>query len=91
MSGLELLCWTVGIKAAATAQRDTNARAPRPSVATLRSEEHVVRRTAVERRVEVNEVDRFIGDGAPQNVEIVAVVEEVAAHAVRLSFASVGR
>lgn len=42
------------------------------------SEQHVVGGVAVEGRVEVNEVDRLVGDVAPQDVEVVTVVEQVA-------------
>jgi len=46
----------------------------------LFGKQHVVRRVTVERRVKVNEVYRFVRNVAPQNVEIVAVVEGVLGH-----------
>ena len=45
--------------------------------AVLLGKEHVVRRVAVERRVEVDEVDGLVGDVPPQNVEVIAVVQPV--------------
>ena len=41
-------------------------------------EQHVVGGVAVEGRVQVDEVDGLVGDVAPQNVEVVAVVQEIA-------------
>jgi hypothetical protein len=55
-------------------------------------EEHVVGGVAVERRVEVDEVDRLVRHVTAQNVEVVAAVEDVAhvAHGVRLPSATDG-
>jgi len=47
------------------------------ALAVVLGEEDVVGGVAVERRIEVDEVDRPVGDVAPQDVEIVAVVEDV--------------
>ena len=44
-------------------------------------EDDVVVAVAVERRVEVDEVDRRIRDVAPEDVEVVAVVQDVGLHA----------
>ena len=46
-------------------------------LAVMLREQHVVRRVGVERRVQVDEVYRFVRDVAPQDVEVVAVVEGV--------------
>ncbi len=39
--------------------------------------EHVVVGVRVERRVEVDEIDRLVADVTPQHVEVVAVVEDI--------------
>jgi hypothetical protein len=44
------------------------------------SEQDVVTRVRVERRVEVDQVDALVLDVPPQYIEVVAVVEEVAFH-----------
>src|SRR5665648_706236 len=46
-------------------------------LAVVLGKEHAVGGVAVERRVEVHEVDRLAGDVAPQDVEVVAVIQEV--------------
>jgi len=38
-------------------------------------EDDVVGPVRVERRVEIDEIDRFVRDVAPENVEVVAVVQ----------------
>jgi len=43
-------------------------------------EKHVVVHVRAERRVEVHEVHRRILDVAPENIEVVAVVEDVLIH-----------
>jgi hypothetical protein len=39
--------------------------------------EDVITGVRIERRIEVNEIDGFVGDVPPEHVEIVPVVEQV--------------
>lgn len=58
----------------------------RRQLAILLCEQHVVISLGVERRVKIDEVYRLIFDVAPQDVQIVAVLQMVVRHAA-VSFA----